>query len=204
VLTPRLLAKLVPENVADTYSVLRQVINEDGLWHRRQRRGTRFTDNAPLGIVLDFIKDQERTSRYDLQSFLDHLQTCIVDQTNELKTQAMSIMANAFHDAGGSDTEEYDTGPSEWINSELNNINEILTNVVPVVRRSQAQARSGKHAGELLQRHMDRLVDAVRDIQDSAPEGTDEVLELVHEVAGGIMQACELIRDEVFPILWKR
>lgn len=191
--TPYQLAALIPEDVTDTFMVLR----EDGLWHRRQRGGTRFDGTTPLDVVLNFMTTQATVSRYDLQSFLDHLRDVIAGQTEEMCT-----LAREHINLDSTDPDNSNQNIVNWLEHSLGGVADLLSGVVPVLRRSQAQATSGTHASALLQRHMDRLTTSIQQIQDTVPPELIEIMDLVHTVAGGILQACEVIRDELINLLW--
>lgn len=204
------LAMMVTEDAADTYMVMRE--SSGLLWHRRQRAGTRFDDATPLDVVLDFMKERGRISRYDLQSFLDHLQAVIVQQTDEMRQTAHQAIVDMFYgpEGAGPDPNGPDGGGGpadediEAVDGQLGQLSEIILGIVPVIRRSQAQARSAKHAVELLERHTDRLTAMVGDIQAAAPESVQGALDSMHYVVGGLLQAADIIKSEVIPLLWSK
>lgn len=199
-LTPKMLAKLIPEHVEDTYTVLKE--DQRGmLYHRRQRSGTKFEDDTPLEIVLDFLKDAGAASRYDLQAFLDRLQASIAEQAEQMYQDAVNQMVQLHQGVTGLDD---GTGDSrvDWLDAKLNDIRDLLVNVVPVIRRSQAQARSLSHAQSLLERHRDRMVTAIQQLEQEAPEGIEAIMDGVHTVAGGILESCDVVGTELLPMIW--
>ncbi len=199
-LTPKMLAKLIPEQIEDTYTVLKED-RKGMLYHRRQRAGTKFEDDTPLEIVLDFLKEAGTGSRYDLQSFLDRLQSSIAAQAEQMYEDSVNKLVE-LHQSSTSLDDGTSDDRVDWLDAKLNDVKELLINVVPVIRRSQAQARSLSHAQSLLERHRERMITAIQQLESEAPEGIESIMDNVHTVAGGILESCDVVGTELLPIVW--